>query len=92
MAAERLVVLEDLGVAFLPVLRDRELEVPRPVVLDPDEEVLLLREPGGEDVRVAMVIKVIHSHSSHRDHTLACRRDEYPYSGDPHPRASMLSA
>jgi hypothetical protein len=39
------------------------------VVLEPDEDVLLLREPGGEDVRVAMVINVIHSPTSHRDHS-----------------------
>jgi hypothetical protein len=46
----------------LRVLRDRVLEPPR--VVDPDrldlvrleldEDVLLLRDPGGEDVRVAM--------------------------------------
>jgi hypothetical protein len=39
---------------FLPVLRDRVLELPRPVVRDPDVDVLLLRDAGGEDVRVAM--------------------------------------
>jgi hypothetical protein len=38
----------------LRVLRDRVLEVPRLAVFDPDEDVLLLRDPGGEDVRVAM--------------------------------------
>jgi hypothetical protein len=38
----------------LPVLRDRVLDaLPRPV-LRVDEDVLLLRDPGGEDVRVAM--------------------------------------
>jgi hypothetical protein len=38
------------------VLRDRELELF--FFLDPedrDEDVLLLRDPGGEDVRVAML-------------------------------------
>jgi hypothetical protein len=44
-----------LEVGFLPVLRDRVLEaLPRPVLRDVDEDVLLLRDPGGEDVRVAM--------------------------------------
>jgi hypothetical protein len=38
----------------LRVLRDRVLEPLRPVDFDPDEDVLLLRDPGGEDVRVAM--------------------------------------
>jgi hypothetical protein len=43
-----------LEVGFLPVLRDRVLDaLPRPVLLV-DEDVLLLRDPGGEDVRVAM--------------------------------------
>jgi len=37
------------------VLRDRELEPPRDFPEDRDEDVLLLRDPGGEDVRVAMV-------------------------------------
>jgi len=35
-------------------LRVRVLEPPRPLLLDLDVDVLLLREPGGEDVRVAM--------------------------------------
>jgi hypothetical protein len=39
---------------FLPVLGDRVLEPLRPAVRDPDVDVLLLRDPGGEDVRVAM--------------------------------------
>jgi hypothetical protein len=39
----------------LRVLRDRELEPPRELPEDRDEDVLLLRDPGGEDVRVAMV-------------------------------------
>ena len=34
----------------------------------PDLDVLLLREPGGEDVRVAMAPNVCHRHSSHTDH------------------------
>jgi hypothetical protein len=46
----------------LRVLRDRVLEPPRVVEpdlldlvrLELDEDVLLLRDPGGEDVRVAM--------------------------------------
>ena len=53
---ERLVLRLDVDavVGFLPLLRDRVLEVPRPALLDAVEDVLLLREPGGEDVRVAM--------------------------------------
>jgi hypothetical protein len=39
----------------LRVLRDREVEPPRELPEDRDEDVLLLRDPGGEDVRVAMV-------------------------------------
>jgi hypothetical protein len=39
----------------LRVLRDREPELPRELPEDRDEDVLLLRDPGGEDVRVAMV-------------------------------------
>ena len=58
----------------LRVLRDRVLEPLRPLLLDLDEDVLLLRDPGGEDVRVAMVINLGHGHTSHRDHTSACRR------------------
>jgi len=35
-------------------LRVRVLEPARPLLLDLDDDVLVLREPGGEDVRVAM--------------------------------------
>ena len=52
--------------ALLDELRDR-LE---PDLLDRDEDVLLLRDPGGEDVRVAMVMNLGQSHTSHRDHTM----------------------
>jgi hypothetical protein len=41
-------------VGLFRALRDRVLELPRPLLLDLDVDVLLLREPGGEDVRVAM--------------------------------------
>jgi len=44
-----------LVVVGLRALRDRELELPRELPEDRDEDVLLLRDPGGEDVRVAMV-------------------------------------
>jgi hypothetical protein len=58
--------LAELGLraAGLRVLRDRVLELLRPVELldrlEPDllrldDDVLLLRDPGGEDVRVAML-------------------------------------
>jgi hypothetical protein len=50
----RLVLLVRVVEGFLPLLRDRVLEPLRPVVRDPDVDVLLLRDPGGEDVRVAM--------------------------------------
>ena len=63
------VLLEVLFGVVFPVLRDRVLEPLRPELLDPVEDVLLLRDPGGEDVRVAMVINVIQSHTSHRDHS-----------------------
>jgi hypothetical protein len=52
------------------VLRDREIELF--FFLDPEdreEDVLLLRDPGGEDVRVAMLRRLCQSHTSHRDHT-----------------------
>ncbi len=47
------------GLRWGLALRDREVEVLRPVLREvllrlPDEDVLLLRDPGGEDVRVAM--------------------------------------
>ena len=41
----------------------------------PDLDVLLLREPGGEDVRVAMTPNVCHRHSSHTDHTAVSALD-----------------
>ena len=47
---------------FFVVLRDREMR--RAAC-----SWLLLREPGGEDVRVAMVTNLGHRHSSHTDHT-----------------------
>jgi len=51
------VLLEpDLLLELLPVLRDRALEPLRPVLRVPVVDVLLLRDPGGEDVRVAMSI------------------------------------
>jgi hypothetical protein len=49
-ALERLRLLEELG--RLLVLRDRVLE---PLFLPLAEDVLELRDPGGEDVRVAML-------------------------------------
>ncbi|GGO75310.1 hypothetical protein GCM10012276_25380 [Nocardioides deserti] len=58
------------------VLRDRVLELPRPLLVllgDLDVDVLVLRDPGGEDVRVAMVVNLLRRHTSHRDHTSACR-------------------
>src|SRR3954451_8197113 len=53
------------------VLREREPVLPRLRVLldEPFDDVLLLREPGGEDVRVAMVTNLGHGHSRHMDHT-----------------------
>ncbi|GAB3763352.1 hypothetical protein GCM10027600_08770 [Nocardioides ginsengisegetis] len=70
-AGLRLLVLRAVLVLFvgvLPVLRDRVLEVPRAGLFDPVEDVLLLRDPGGEDVRVAMVSTVIDGPTRHRDH------------------------
>jgi hypothetical protein len=51
------------------VLRERELEPDLLRELEELLDVLLLREPGGEDVRVAMVRNLGHRHSSHMDHT-----------------------
>ena len=64
---------------MLGVPRVRVLDAPR--VVRPDEldrpalDVLLLREPGGEDVRVAMTPNVGHRHSSHTDHTAVSALD-----------------
>ena len=63
MAVEGLRFGVGFRVAWLPVLRDRVLE---PAL----EGVLLLREPGGEDVRVAMSRTLGDRHTSHRDHRL----------------------
>jgi len=57
------------------VLRDRELVLGLDRVVDfalddRDVDVLLLREPVGEDVRVAMLARLGQRHSSHRDHTM----------------------
>jgi hypothetical protein len=49
-----------------PVVLPRLLEVLDFVLF---EDVLLLREPGGEDVRVAMLRNLCHRHSRHTDHT-----------------------
>src|SRR5262245_61465460 len=64
-------LLEERAVLLLlPVLRDRVLDPPRePLRLEVLRDVLELRDPGGEDVRVAMLINLGHSHTSHRDHT-----------------------
>src|SRR3546814_6934740 len=46
----------DFRLAWLPVLRGRVLEdAPEPFLEELLLDVLLLREPGGEDVRVAML-------------------------------------
>ena len=50
-------VLADFVGALLGDFRarlDRVLEPLRPLLLDLEEDVLLLRDPGGEDVRVAI--------------------------------------
>ena len=47
---------------------------PREVLAVRVEDVLLLRDPGGEDVRVAIVPTLRRGHSSHTDHRSACRR------------------
>lgn len=60
----------DRELGRLLVLRDRVLE-PLVVRLDPD--VLELRDPGGEDVRVAMLATLRESHTSPMDHLRACR-------------------
>ncbi|GAA1150157.1 hypothetical protein GCM10009606_31080 [Nocardioides aquiterrae] len=42
--------------------------------VDRVEDVLLLRDPGGEDVRVAIVDTLRRGHSRHTHHRSACRR------------------
>src|SRR5215207_6096304 len=69
-------LLEDrffLRPVLFAVLRVRVLEPPRPdrPLLDrPEADVLVLRDPGGEDVRVAMAPNVGHRHSRHMHHKL----------------------
>jgi hypothetical protein len=50
------------------VLRLRVPEPPRLPFFDLDEDVLLLRDPGGEDVRVAMLTTLGVRHTSHTHH------------------------
>jgi len=52
------------GLRFALVLRDR--------VLDPLRDVVVLRDPGGEDVRVAMVSTLGARPTRHTHHTRAC--------------------
>jgi hypothetical protein len=54
-------VLFEAGLRFGLVLRDRVLE-----------DMLLLRDPGGEDVRVAMVSTLGVGHFRHTHHRSAC--------------------
>jgi len=58
LAADLLAVLDGALLGALlgdfRALLDRVLEPLRPLLLDLDEDVLLLRDPGGEDVRVAI--------------------------------------
>ncbi|GAW49344.1 hypothetical protein PD653_2561 [Nocardioides sp. PD653] len=72
-----LVVFLGAGLRLGLVLRDRVLEPLRPVLREVlaalDEDVLLLRDPGGEDVRVAIVPTLRRRHSSHTHHRSACR-------------------
>ncbi len=64
-----------VGAGLRVVPRDRVLEPAPPDRRDrPEEDVLLLREPGGEDVRVAMTPNVCHRHSSHTDHRAVSAR------------------
>ncbi|GAB6986664.1 hypothetical protein JCM10369A_31880 [Nocardioides pyridinolyticus] len=75
-AGLRFAVLRELveaGLRWGLVLRDRVLELrdeELPVLRVVD--VLLLRDPGGEDVRVAMVSTLRSSHSRHTYHRSAC--------------------
>ena len=64
-AGGRLAALE---VVLVEVLRGRVPElVPLPVLLVLRVDVLVLRDPGGEDVRVAMVTTLGDHPTSHRD-------------------------
>src|SRR5688572_3227456 len=81
---------EERGAGRLLVLRDRVLE-PLVVRLDPD--VLELRDPGGEDVRVAMVRTLRPRHTRHRDHRSACRVRvvrPHPLGVDPSPSLPIV--
>ncbi|GEP37154.1 hypothetical protein NPS01_08170 [Nocardioides psychrotolerans] len=53
---EALVLADFVGVLLgdFRARLDRVLEPLRPLLLDLEEDVLLLRDPGGEDVRVAI--------------------------------------
>ncbi len=70
--------LLEAGLRLELVLRDRVLEPLRPVLrvvlVLLDVDVLLLRDPGGEDVRVAMVTTLRSRHSRHTHHRSACLR------------------
>jgi hypothetical protein len=61
--------VERAGVFFFVVLRERELVAffARLAELR-DEDVVRLRDPGGEDVRVAMVNNLPTDHTRHRHH------------------------
>jgi hypothetical protein len=57
---------------LLVVLRERELVVF--FAPEREEELVLLRDPGGEDVRVAMTPNLGDRPTCLRDHTAVCRR------------------
>ncbi|GAA3810732.1 hypothetical protein GCM10022242_11590 [Nocardioides panacisoli] len=62
-------MVERAGALFV-VLRERELVVfLAPLDELRLEDVVRLRDPGGEDVRVAMVNNLPTDHTSHRHHT-----------------------
>jgi len=61
------------GRFLLVALRERELAVF--FTPEREEELVLLRDPGGEDVRVAMTPNLGDRHSSPTDHTAVCRRE-----------------
>ncbi|MGE0169123.1 hypothetical protein [Nocardioides sp.] len=67
---------ERVGFFLLPVLRDRVVDVPDPLLAEEVRDVLELREPGGEDVRVAMLFNLSHSPTSHMDHRCVSLRND----------------
>src|SRR3546814_18077470 len=65
----------DFRLAWLPVLRGRVLEdAPEPFLDELLLDVRLLREPGGEEVRVAMLRTIGDRTTNHREKRMSVQR------------------